>query len=111
MFAARNPDLLAALLRGEAPSPAFEQSTPPLTPRRGGLPRAAAAWQTQQAERDAEALRIATTPRAWVDGSELPLTVPSIETKATPDAEPIEAEPDTPPEGVTNAIQPVQHAA
>lgn len=64
---------LAALLRGES-VPKFEPE-----PARGGLPRALALWQSQQAEREAEELRRATTPRAWVDGEELTPTVPSIE--------------------------------
>lgn len=76
----RNPRHLAALLRGDRPK--FEAATWASAAEaqpRGGLPRALALWQSQRAAREAEELRRATTPRAWVDGQDITPNTPSVE--------------------------------
>jgi hypothetical protein len=70
MFAPSNPARLAELLRGEG-TPKSEQrarahAEDAVVPR-GGLPRALTLWQAQQAAREADALRLVTTPRPLIE--------------------------------------------
>ena len=80
-----NPDRLASALRGKASTTAEKSAVPSaMAPRL--LPQALAAWERDRPEREAEQLRLATTPRAMVGGEEvehLITNVPTVEHKVT----------------------------
>jgi hypothetical protein len=97
MFPPSNVTLLAEMLRGGGAHKHVQRTWGEVedAPPRGGLPKALVHSQAQQAAREAEALRLATTPRAWVDGDESTPNCPSAEGD-TPEADPAA---ETPPQG------------